>query len=813
MKRIFYYLTIFSLSAGILGLAAVFIIFQIYSKDLPNFSSIADYRPKLVTTVYARDNSIIGYFYDEKRFLVNLEQIPDHLERAFLAAEDDNFYSHHGIDFLAILKAMVSNIQAGEIVRGGSTITQQLVKQLALSGEKKYERKIKEAILAYRLSYLMTKEEVLNIYLNHIYLGNNSYGVEAAARTYFAKHVDQLTLAESAILAGLPKAPSDFNPFKNPERIKQRQIYTLDRMLLLKWITQAEHDAAINEPLVYKSMPEPSWQLGAWYLEEVRRSMIEFFSEENVKRLGLKIDRYGKAAVQEAGLHIYTAMDPVHQKAGEIALRKGLHETSKRHGWVGPILNLAEKDWEDYLSKENFNPTQLENAGWVKALVTKTAPKFAEVRMGNYNGIIEMAQMQWCRNRNPKYNDPTKILTVGDVVWVSVVGASGTSNPVSAPAGGKIPVFEAKNVEPTTVIKLALEQFPEVEGALSSIESKEGDLVALVGGYSFSYNSQFNRATQAIRQPGSSFKPVVYSAALDSGFTAGSLVNDAPIVISGPNPWRPGNADGAFLGRMLMATALAKSRNLCTIQIAQKIGMDKVVARAAGLGLETTPIPQELAIALGAYAVSPLRLTEAYTAFANQGKKISHRLVTRIDDSWGQPMIVVPSESTQVISPQNAYVMSFMLREVVNAGTGGRAKALGRPVGGKTGTTNDEKDAWFMGVSPYLTTGVYVGYDKIKPMGRGEGGSRVALPIFVDYRKSIDSLYPPEDFPVPEGITTARIDADTGLLAGPGTQRSYSLPFIKGTEPTIASGVELQKGQDDNMAVEGLYQNMDLLED
>ncbi len=817
MKRLFYYFSVFCIASLFLGLAAAYAVFEWASRDLPNFTKIADYRPKLVTTVYARDNSIMGYFYDEKRFLVNLDQIPRNLALAFLAAEDDGFYQHHGIDPVAILRAFLANLRSGATSQGGSTITQQVVKRLLLTNEKTYERKIKEAILAYRLTKYLTKDEVLTIYLNQIYLGANSYGVEAAARTYFGKHVQDLTLAEAAVLAGLPQAPSSYNPFRNPAPIKGRQKYVLDRMLYLKWVTPEEHQEALNTELVYRSMPEPSWGLGAWYLEEVRRRLIDFFSEENIRRLGLSIDRYGKEAVQEAGLHIYTGMDPEHQLAGELALRNGLLEATKRHGWRGPVLQLPTSEWNDYLEKEAFTPAALDNAGWAKALVTKVVPGGAEVRLGSYRGYIDVSTMGWARQPNPKVNslgagkvsNSTKVLNPGDVVWVSAVGAKGTTNPVSVPAADKVPAYDPKTIGKDSILKLALEQYPDVEGALASIETENGDLVALVGGYSFSQNSQFNRATQARRQPGSSFKPIVYSAALDNGFTAGSIVNDTPFVTFGPTAWRPGNADGVFLGPMLVRTALAKSRNLCTIQIAQKIGIGKVVERARELGLEESPIPHELAISLGAYAVSPLAMTEAYSAFANGGKMVRPRLVTRIDDSWNNTLVNFAPDAVQVISPQNAYVMSYMLKEVVNAGTGGRAKVLGRPVGGKTGTTNEEKDAWFLGISPYLTTGVYIGYDQIRPMGRNEGGSRAALPVFVDYRKAIDAKYPPEDFSMPEGITVLKIDGNSGYLAGPDSQSVFAIPFIKGTEPTIVSGQQLQRGQDDNQAVEDLYRIID----
>ena len=802
-RRFFLYVLVVFIGLGTLGMCAAAAMVYWVSRDLPPYTRIADYRLPIVTTVYARDNSVIGYLYDEKRFLVSLEDMPEHLRRAFVAAEDGEFYSHIGINPMAIIRAFYYNTISGRITGGGSTITQQIVKRLLLTAEKSYVRKLREAILAIQVEKYLSKNEILTIYLNEIYLGNGAHGVEAAARTYFSKHTKDLTLAEAAVLATLPQAPSVNNPYMNPVATKGRQKYVLDQMLRHGWITQAEYDAAYAQPLVYASMPDPSWKLGAWYLEDVRRLLLQIFSEANVRQEGLPIEMYGKDAVYMAGLHVYSAMDPVHQAAGEKSLRQSLMETAKRQGWHGPIETVEADNFAAYLKKEAFFPTQLDDAGWAKALVTEVTQTGAKVRLGDYNGMIAVSTMSWARTPNIKQapdgvtmRDARQILHVGDVVWVSAVGAKGESNPVGAPfrapdAKGKggTPAYDSAVVTPETIIPLCLEEIPVAEGALVSMETDSGDVVALVGGYQYSQRNQYNRATQARRQPGSSFKPLVYSCALDNGFTAGSLLLDSPYVTA-PDPtartWRPGNYDGKFLGPMVLRTALARSRNLCTVQIAQRLGMEVVVEHAKRMGVEGD-VPPELAVSLGAHEVSPLNMVSVYSAFADGGYRSLPRLITRVTDTWGQDLLVVKPQKIQTLNEQNAFIMATLLKEVVNAGTATKARSLGRPIGGKTGTSNDERDTWFMGFTPHLVTGVYTGYDKVQSLGRLETGGRTALPAFIYYHQIIDALYPPDDFASPGGISWASIDAKTGKLAGQNSDGSFYLPFMQGTAPNVRS--------------------------
>lgn len=796
MKKLLTFIILGFTTLGIIGGCALFGLYIWASDGLPSITKVSDYRAPQVTTVYARDGSIMGYLFREKRFLVNLETMPTYLYKAFMAAEDSRFFEHEGVDYVAIARAFIANVKSGGTKEGASTITQQLVKRLLLSPEKSYERKFKEAILAYRLENYLTKDQILYLYLNNIYLGNSSYGVEAAARTYFAKHVDKLTIAESAVIAGIPKAPTTFNPYRQPENVRGRQLWILGRMRDLGYITKAQYDEAVAQPLNYQAMADPSWTVGSWYLEEVRRQLIAFLSEENVKKLGIALDLYGEDAVYEGGLHIYTAMDPLHQRASEFALRQGLHEADHRRGWRGPLQHLTKQEYSAFFRENPFTPAALANSGWAKALVTKVGKDGAEVRLGDFKGVISVNTMGWCRTPNPrvsaaaaaKVRDATKVLSPGDVILVSAVGAKGSANPVTVPAseGGKnpVPAYDPATVSVDKPIALCLEQWPDLQGAVASIEVDTGDLVAIAGGYAFSPESQFNRATQARRQPGSSFKPVVYSAALDQGYTPGTIVYDTPFVLPDRwtgKVWTPGNSDGKFLGPLPVSRALASSRNVCTVRVAQQVGIESVINRAHDLGIPGE-IPAVLAVSLGSYEATPQNMAEAYTAFANRGTRIKPRIITAIHNSWNEPLVTFEADEVEAISPQNAFIMSYLLKGVIQAGTGGAARVLGRPMGGKTGTSNDERDAWFIGFTPHLVTSVYVGYDNNIPMGRSEYGGRAALPIFIKYRKVVDPLYPPDDFDVPPGISWAGGGyTDEGV-------RTAGYPYITGIPPRYDAG-------------------------
>ncbi|MBQ7738307.1 MAG: PBP1A family penicillin-binding protein [Desulfovibrionaceae bacterium] len=757
------------------------------SRDLPNIKRIADYKPPQATTVLDCNGTVIGTFAHERRFVITLNDMSKFLPMAFLASEDDAFYSHLGVDPMAIARAAINNFKKGHTGEGGSTITQQLIKQLLLTSERSYTRKMKEAILAYQLEKNLTKDDILTIYLNHIYLGEHAYGVEAAARTYFGKHASDITLAESAVIAGLPKAPSSYNPFRHPEAAKVRQRYVLGRMLELKWISQNEYDQAIKEPLVYWSMPEGQDGACSWYLEEVRRMLIEFFTEENLKALGVDTRKYGEDYVYEAGLTVHTVMDPRHQEAANLAMRQGLERVDKRQGWRGPIKKLTAAEQKEFLAKSNFSPADLTGGAFCKALVDQVSAKQAHVLFGQkYTGIVPVKTMTWARKPNHNVSgfgggfigDARRVLAPGDLIYVAVQEQKDKNNASIQ--------FDPQKITRETPIPLQLEQIPLVQGALASIEPRTGNVVALIGGYEYG-NTQFNRATQARRQPGSSFKPIVYSAALDLGFTPASIILDAPFSYVNPythEVWRPNNSERNFKGEIPLYLALALSRNTCAVRVAQQIGIENVLVRAKQLGLAEN-FPAELAVSLGAVGVTPLNMTQAYAAFANQGLGVRPRMVSLIEDADGKELYRQDVEHWQAISPQNAFIMASMLKNAVNKGTGTRAKIDGRFIGGKTGTSNQARDAWFIGFSPYLVTGVYVGFDKVQPLGRTEQGGRTSAPIFKAYRQQVEDLYPVEDFIMPDDIIMR--DNIAYLASQPIEGNAATDGYVPDSSPSYAS--------------------------
>jgi len=753
-----FFLLIFFLFIASTG--ALVVVYKWAAQDLPDYKDITDYNPPLVTKVLTRDGEILGYFYREKRFLVSMNEMSPWLVKSFLAAEDSGFYEHEGVELLGIVRAAIQNLKAREIVQGGSTITQQVIKSLLLSPERSYTRKMKEAILAYRLENHLTKDEILTIYLNQIFLGAGAYGVEAAARDYFGKQAKDLTLAESSLIASLPKAPTRLNPYRNPQGARHRQIYVLSRLRDLEWITQEEYDTAMEEPFELERMPDPSWQHGPYYLEEVRRQLIRMFGEDKV---------------YEGGLVVETSGDIKHLDAAQSALRQGLIESTKRRGWQGPLDNIHPEDRELFLMGQVVDSDELEQGKWFQVVVTDVSQNRALISFGELKGEIDVSTMSWARTPDPSrapeevraISDARVVLKEGDLVWASLI---------------------QEKDDGSGLWSLSLEQVPIVEGAILSADPRTGEVLAMAGGYDF-HRSHFNRATQAKRQPGSAFKPFVYSVALDNGFTPASIVLDAPIVYDDyqtMTTWRPKNFEGIFHGPTLLRDALVTSRNLVTIRIAQRIGINTMISRFRDFGINEE-FPRDLSISLGSVPVSLIDLCQAYSVFARDGSYIPLHLINRVADSWGQELYKNQDQQVMAVSPENAYIITNLLQEVVRDGTGWRARVLGRPVAGKTGTTNDQNDAWYVGYSPYLITGVYVGFDQLTPMGKYETGSRAASPIWVNYRLQVEEDYPVQDFIRPPGVTMARIDPVTGLLAPSDSSESYFLPFLAGTEPSQRS--------------------------
>lgn len=743
----------------LVGAAATAGLFYYLGRDLPKISSLKDYHPSVITTVYSDDHRKIAEFYKERRILVPLDRIPLKLQQAFISAEDSRFYKHQGIDLFSILRAFIKNIEAGTIVQGGSTITQQVTKSFLLTPERSYKRKIKEAMLAYQIDKAFSKDEILYLYLNQIYLGHGAYGVEAAAENYFGKPVEDLNLAECAMLAGLPQAPSRYSPFHYFERAKQRQIYVLNRMVDEGYISDVEAAEAINTPLDIKPRRN-------WYLEKVP------VYTEDIRRYVEK--KYGEDALYNQGLKIYAAVNIDMQKAAREEIQKGLRDLDHRQGYRGPLKKLAADEIEAYcqeLQKE-LDQQPLAPGASAKGVVIDVDDKagLVAVRMGNQRGQIKMESMRWARKPDPevawyraRIRHPSQALAVGDVIEVTV--------------GEK----DAK----TDLWNLELDQVPEAQAALLCIEAGTGLVKIMVGGRDFN-ESQFNRALQSRRQPGSAFKPIIYAAALDKGFTPATVIIDSPIVFKDEEhdfTWKPRNYGKKFYGPTLLREALAKSRNVVTIKIMQDIGIDYVIDYARKLGVESE-FPHDLSIALGSSGVSLLEIVRAYSVFANQGYLVQPAFITKIEDRYGNVLEEMSPVRKKVIEKSTAYIMTSLLEGVVKFGTGQRVRALKRPVAGKTGTTNNLYDAWFVGYTPRFIMGVWVGFDQEHSLGVGETGSRAASPIWLGTMQKILKNEPVRIFQVPEGVVFAKIDAETGLLPIPESQKTIFECFKEGTVPT-----------------------------
>jgi penicillin-binding protein 1A len=743
----------------LMGATALVGIYFYLSDDLPKITSLADYHPSIITTVYSDDNRKIAEFYKERRIVVPLSKIPVQLQQAFIAAEDARFYKHQGIDFFSIIRAFIKNIEAGAIVQGGSTITQQVTKSFLLTPERSYERKIKEAILAYRIDKAFTKEEVLYLYLNQIYLGHGAYGVEAAAENYFGKSVSELNLAECAILAGLPQAPSRYSPFRFPERAKQRQIYVLNRMLAEGFINNNEVTEAIDVKMDIKPRRN-------WYIEEVP------IYTEHIRRYVEK--KYGKDALYTQGLKIYAAVNIEMQKAARKEIEKGLRDLDLRRGYRGPETHLAPEEIEGFNDERQalLLETPLTDGATTKGVVIDVNDKSgtATVRMGDARGTLSIEDMGWARKPNPdlafyqaRVKKVSQVLKIGDVIQVRVI----------------------KKQESANLWNLSLEQVPDAQSALLCIEAETGLVKVMVGGRDF-MESQFNRAIQSRRQPGSAFKPIIYAAALDKGFTAATEIIDAPIVFEdevNDFTWKPKNYGKKFYGPTLLREALTKSRNVVTIKILQKIGIDYCIDYARKLGIESE-LARDLSIALGSSGVSLLELVNAYAVFANQGYLVEPAFITKIEDRFGNILEEMNPSRERVIDKSTAYIMTSLLESVVKEGTGKRVKALKRPVAGKTGTTNDLQDAWFVGYTPRFISGVWVGFDNGLTLGKGETGSRTASPIWLGFMDAILKDKPVRVFQVPEGVVFAKIDAKTGLLPIPESRNTIFECFKEGTVPS-----------------------------
>jgi penicillin-binding protein 1A len=769
--------------------ALVYVIWDV-TKGLPDYKQLASYEPPVMTRIHAADGSLLAEYADERRLFVPINSVPKRLIQAYISAEDKTFYTHGGLDWRGIAAAGIRYIQVkltgkGQIV-GASTITQQVAKNFLLNNEQTIERKLREAIIVQRIEAAFSKDQILELYLNEIFLGLNSYGIAAASLNYFGKSLTELSLDEMAYLAALPKGPNNYHPFRHKDRALERRNWVLLQMLENDYITQAEFDEATKKPLVVSPRPFGAQLFAAEsFAEEVRRQLSQM---------------YGKDKLGKGGLSVRTTLDPKLQIYARQALARGLIAFDRRRGFRGPVKKVEmQGDWGLLLDKPRA-PADV--APWRLAVVTEVNDQQAAIGLqpkllpdgkpdaARETGVSPVALMGWARayvdgkKLGPKIEKATDVLAVGDVVYVAPSSDEGQWH---------------------------LVQMPDVEGALIAMDPHTGRVLSLVGGFSYG-NSQFNRAVQAMRQPGSAFKPIAYAAALDNGYTPSSVVLDAPVEYQMANGevWKPKNYQDKFFGPSTLRRGIEQSRNVMTVRLADDLGMTRIVDLAQRLGLYDK-MPLQLSMALGAGETTLMKMTTAYSIFANGGKKVQATLIDRVQDRYGrtifrfdkrdcsfcqqetysetsaEPELIDVRE--QVMSPYTAYQITSMMEGVVQRGTGKKLQIVGKPVAGKTGTSNEEKDAWFIGYAPDLAVGVYVGYDNPKPMGKGRTGGELAAPIVADFMRLALREQPATPFRVPRAIELIPIDANTGQRAVFGDEGVILEAFKPGEEPADSTKI------------------------
>ncbi len=750
-----------TLILGCIGTGTIAGVLWIVTRDLPTFDSFQDYQPSLVSRVYADNGEIIGQFFIERRLYTPIAQIPKTLTQAVIAVEDTRFLEHPGLDLVGIGRAAWTNLRKGGRFQGASTITQQLARALFLSPERTYTRKIKELILAIKMEWVLTKDQILEMYLNQIYFGHGAYGIAAAALTYFDKSVTELSLPEAAFLAGLPKAPNTYSPFRNPDLAKARKELVLHRMVEAGFITEEEAQTAIEIVLNYRRQAiEP---IASYFVEDIRQHLVE---------------RYGESLVYKGGLQIYTTLNIEMQKLAEDSLQHGLRQIDKRQGWRGPLAHV--KWTKEFVPPEEFpelqNPQAALVQGLYRGLVTKVSKKSADILIGNtFKGTIALDDMKWAARRLKDTQDVESAAVQKDVTSGHILKV-----------GDIVEVLPKKgNLESGVFV---LEQTPLVEGSLLALDPRTGAIQAMSGGYDFS-RSQFNRAVAARRQPGSAFKPLIYATALQQGLTPATLILDAPVVYQDEEldrVWKPENYEKRFYGTISLREALRHSRNAATVRLLEQIGVPEVVNISSQLGIQS-PLSQDLSLALGSSSVTLQEITSAYGVFANQGMWLQPYKITLVKDVKGDILEQHLFEPRQAMRQENAYLITNMLMDVIQSGTGRRAKKIGRPLAGKTGTTNGYNDAWFVGYAPNLATGVWVGFDSVRTLGRLESGAQAALPIWTQFMDQSLRNLPVMTFSIPEGIQFAQVDTTTGDLPTKSSRNISTEVFRKGTEPTKAA--------------------------
>jgi penicillin-binding protein 1A len=764
----------------VVGVAAAAGLLWHFSKDLPDYSQLQDYEPPVMTRVHASDGQLLAEYAKERRLYIPIQAVPKLVINAFMAAEDKNFYEHGGIDFTGIARAAVNYAQSygsGRRPQGASTITQQVAKNFLLNNELSLSRKIKEALLALKIERTYSKDKILELYLNEIYLGLGAYGIAAASLVYFDKSVNELTVADAAYLAALPKAPNNYHPFRARERAIERRNWVIDQMAQDGFIKSADAEKAKRQALAVTQKITGEHIFSAEYFtEEVRREIFE---------------RYGEKKLYEGGLSVRTTLDTKYQVLARKVLTDGLVKYDEAHGWRGPVTKIdISGDWgtklADVKALNDIDP-------WRLAVVLESDDKAARIGLQPQRdpggavskerpvGIIPFEAMKWARSGGKPVTKVTQVLNPGDVVYVEPAKLDG---------------------------QFLLHQVPEISGAMVVEDPWTGRVLAMAGGFSYD-QSQFNRATQALRQPGSSFKPLVYAAALDNGYTPSSLILDAPIEIDqgpGLGTWKPENYERDFFGPSTLRFGVEHSRNVMTVRLAQDIGMPLIADYAKRFGVYDD-LPPYLSFALGAGETTLLRMVTAYGMFDNGGRRVKPTLIDRIQDRYGhtvyrhderecigcdaqkwqdQPEPSLIDRSERVLDPMTAYQITSIMEGVVLRGTAAGAgfqKEVGKPVAGKTGTTSDFKDAWFIGFTPDVVVGVYMGFDKPRSLGRGETGGALAAPVVKDFMKTALAGKPAMPFRVPPGIKLIRVDLKTGVRAGPDTQRAILEAFKPGTAP------------------------------
>ncbi len=749
--------------AFVAGVLVITLMFFVLSFGLPTVDSLKDYKPSPGTTIYAEDGRMLGQVRIEKGVFVPLARIPKFMKDALLATEDPRFYQHGGIDFRGILRAALKDIIAVRLKQGGSTITQQLAKVVFLSPERKITRKIKEIILARRLEKELTKQEILELYLNKVYFGHGAYGVQMAAKTYFGKNAWELNQAESALLAGLPKSPMAYSPYSDIDLTKQRQWQVLRRMVDEGYLTEDESVKVYNQPLNLENLRSQ---------EEPAPHVVDYIRKYVEKK-------YGPDRLYQGGIKVYTTINLDIQRAAVNALKEGLRALDKRQGFRGRVgfkkLKSTPIQWGSL--HVMVKPGELFNAQ-----VLAVGDYFITVKGRGLIGYIMQEDLAWALLKRKKkkdepneYRKPAELVQPGDIIRV------------------RLKDYDKKK----QLASFVLDQKPLVEGAVVSIEPYTGYVRAMVGGYDF-VEGGFNHATDAKRQPGSSFKPFIYGAALENGFTPASILMDSPVIHEKSEfekkEWKPTNYDERFLGPMRLRTALALSRNAVTVGLLEKMGLDKAISFARKAGI-TSPISYDYTTALGSSVVTPLELTSAYATFASQGVRTDPIIIKSIVDGSGAVLESYDPQPVEAIDQTTAFLVTSLLKSVVEEGTGRGAKALGKPVSGKTGTTNNYVDAWFVGYAPSIVTGVWVGYDNSKAsLGDKETGARAALPIWISVMAKALAGKPAEDFMPTDNVVFLKIDPETGLLARDGQADAVTDVFRRGTEPTqYADAVKKQK--------------------